>query len=418
MNDRSPVVPRRVVVTGLGLATALGFEPGEFWARLLSGESGIRRLPWLTDDSPQPVKFAGWIDDPALAAAGARLGIDEAERGDQLAVTVVGTALEDAGWPTDRSRALPHDLILGTGHGTVGVTNEATRNFLEGGYRRMRPTTVVRSMFNRPANLGSIRFRLTGSSYVVSCACATGAIAFGEAYQRVRLGLADAAVAACADSGLDVTTFSAWNRLGVLARHADPARACRPFDRDRTGFVLGEGAAGFVLEPLETAQARGARIRAEVVGYGSTSDAHHLVQPDADGQVRAIRRALAGAGVGPEAVGYINAHGTATELADLAEAQALGTVLGERAGSLPLSNNKAQLGHLMGATAGVELASTVLALERGCFPPCRNLDDPDPRCPLGFIRGEPLHAPVEYALKNSFAFGGTNAAILLRRWSP
>lgn len=418
MKDQEPIVPRRVVITGLSVASALGFEIEEFWRRLLAGESGVRRLPWLTDDSPQPVKFAGWIDDSALAAALARLGVDDPDRGDQLALHAVGAALADAGLPTDRRQPLPHDLILGTGHGTVIPSNEATRTFWEGGYRKLRPTTVVRSMFNRPANVCSIRYRLTGSSYVVSCACATGAIAFGEAYQRVRLGLVDAAVAACADAGLDLPTFSAWNRLGVLARNADPERACRPFDRDRNGFVLGEGGAGFVLEPLDAALARGARIRAEVVGYGSTSDAHHLVQPDVDGQVRAIRRALAGAGVGPEAIGYINAHGTATELADLAEAEAVGAVFGERAKTLPLSNNKAQLGHLMGATAGMELASTVLALERGCFPPSRNLDHPDPRCPLGFIRGDPLQANVEYALKNSFAFGGTNAAILLRRWNP
>jgi 3-oxoacyl-(acyl-carrier-protein) synthase len=268
-------------------------------------------------------------------------------------------------------------------------------------------------MFNRPANIASIRFRLTGASHVVCCACATGAIALTEAFHRVRFGLADLAVAACADSGLDLPTFSAWNRLGVLSRHPDPATACRPFDRDRDGLVSGEGGAGFVLESLDHARARGARLCAEILGAGMSSDARHIVQPDSEGQARAVRQALAMAGVAPADVDYINAHGTATDIADVVEAATLRAVFGDAADRIPVSNTKAQLGHLMGATAGVELAVTLLAMRHGVLPPCRNLEHPDPRCALNFVRAEPRAATVRVAVKNTFAFGGTNCVVVL-----
>lgn len=403
------MTPRRVVVTGMSVACALGLEVDEFWANLLAGKCGISRI--LPDDSPIPVKIAGRVPDEMLAAGLAKLGIDdEPDRSSQLGLYVAGRALQDAGLPGPRDM----DVILGTGHGNVAVSNEQTRVFTTDGYRKLRPTTVLRVMLNRTANLISIRHGLTGTSYVVSCACATGSIAFGEAFHRIRFGLAESALAACCDTGLDVPTFAAWNRLGVLSKIPDPATASRPFDRDRQGLVMGEGGAAFVLETFEAAKARGARILAEVMAYGTTSDARHLVHPDSAQQVRAVRKALDGAGVRPDQVGYVNAHGTATEAADLVEAQTIREVFGAAADRIPVSNTKAQLGHLMGATAGVELVTTVQVLRQGVIPPNRNLENPDPRCPLMFVRNEPLRAPVEFALKNSFAFGGTNCAILLR----
>ena len=410
------MTPSRVVITGLSVATALGFEVEEFWTALLAGRCGISRLPWLADDSPLPTKYAGHIADDALAAALERLGVDDPDRSNQLTLYAVGRALADAGLPADGKTEIESEMILGTGHGNAAFTTESARAFFGGGYRKLRPTAVVRLMFNRPANIASIRFKLTGSSFVVCCACATGSIAMGEAFHKIRFGVANRAVAACADSGLDIGTFSAWNRLGVLSRNPDPKRACRPFDRDRDGLVMGEGAAGFVLESLEVAQARGARIYAEVLGYGCTSDAKHIVQPDVAGQVRALRKSLAEAGVAPEEVDYVNAHGTATEPADVVEAATLREVFGAHTDALPVSNTKAQLGHLMGATAGVELVATITAMRKGVIPPSRNLDNPDPRCPLCFVRGEPLKKDVRIALKNSFAFGGTNSALILRRW--
>jgi 3-oxoacyl-[acyl-carrier-protein] synthase II len=368
------------------------------------------------DDSPLPAKTAGWIDDAALAAALAPFGVDDPDRSSQLALYAVGQALQNAGLPTDGTNPIEADVIVGTGHGNVGWNHRTVLDYQAGGYRKIRPTSVLRIMFNRPANIASIRYRLIGASHVVSAACATGSVAFGEAFQRIRGGLSEMVIAACEDTGLDETSFAVWNRLGVLSKIPDPAAASRPFDARRDGLVMGEGAAGFVLESLESAQRRGARIRAEVVSYACTSDATHIVQPNAAGQVRAIERALQGAGLRPAQIDYVNAHGTATELADIVESESLRQVFGPDTDAVPVSNTKAQLGHLMGATAGVELVVTMLALEHQVIPPCRNLDDPDPRCPLNFVRGQPLARGITHVLKNSFAFGGTNCAIVLRRW--
>jgi 3-oxoacyl-(acyl-carrier-protein) synthase len=399
----------------MSVATALGMEIEEFWRNLLEGRSGISRLAYIPDDSPLPVKCAGRIPDEMLDAALQRNHIDDADRANQLGLYVAGRALADAGMPHDGVEPREMDVIFGTGHGNATFHSEAVRVFFSEGYRKLRPTSVVRLMFNRPANIVSIRYKLTGTSYVVSCACATGSIAFGEAFHRVRFGLADTALAACSDSGLDLATFAAWNRLGVLSRIPDPAQASRPFDSKRDGLVMGEGGAAFVLETLESARQRGARIHAEVLGFGGSSDAKHIVQPDAQGQVKAMHKALAAAGLTPAEIDYVNAHGTGTDIADVVEAAALREVFGADTDRVPVSNTKGQLGHLMGATAGVELVTTLLILKHGVIPPCRNLDDPDPRCPLRFVRDEPLQAEINCALKNSFAFGGTNSAVILRK---
>lgn len=415
MSALSPVLPRRVVITGMSVGCALGFTPGEFWRRLLAGDCGIARVPGVTDDSPLPTKIAGVIPDATLAEACAGRGVEDPDRATQLALFAVADALEDAGLLRDDQHPLPHDLIFGTGHGNVAFQNAAVQGYFAGGYRKYRPTSIIRAMFNRPANVASIRHQLTGASYTVSCACATGAIALMEAFFRVRFGIVEAAVAACADYGIDVPTFSAWNRLGVLSRNPDPGTASRPFDAKRDGLVMGEGCAGFVLEPLDAAHARGATVWGEILGIGSSCDARHIVQPDSAGQAKAVRAALAMAGVAAADIDYVNAHGTATEIADVVEAATLRDVLGAEADRIPVSNTKAQLGHLMGATAGVELVATLLALRHQTLPPCRNLDEPDPRCALNFVRGAAQEARVEVALKNSFAFGGTNCAVVLRR---
>jgi 3-oxoacyl-[acyl-carrier-protein] synthase II len=403
-----------VVITGLGIASALGMEVEEFWSGLLGGRCGIRVLPHVPENLGLPTRIAGQIPDDLLQRALPRYDITDPDRVIQLGLYVVGRALEDAGLPTDGQTPLDLDMIMGSGHGNVAFNNEAVRAFTEGGYRKLRPTSVLRIMFNRPANVPSIRYRLTGGSHTVSCACATASVAFGEAFHRIRFGLTEGAVAACCDTGLDLPTFAAWNRLGVLSRNNEPGHASRPFDRARDGLVMGEGAAAFVLESWEAAQRRGARALAEVIGYGCSSDAKHIVQPDAAGQVKAVRTALASAGIAPDDIDYVNAHGTGTDLADVVEAESLRQSLGPRAETVAVSNTKGQLGHLMGATAGVELVTTILALQKGLLPPCRNLDDPDPRCPLNFVRNKPREQRIGYALKNSFAFGGTNSVVILK----
>ena len=409
----APITPRRVVITGMSVATALGFEVEEFWSGLMAGRSGIRRHPLVPDDSPFPVKVAGLLDDAALEAALLRYDLSDPDRVNQIGLYVAGRALEDAGQPTDGKTPQQTDVIFGTGHGNISFANESVLAFAQGGYRKLRPTTIVRGMANRCANIVSIRYRLTGGAHTISCACATASVAFGEAFHRIRFALADRVLVACSDTGVDVTTFAAWNRLGVLSKIPEPERASRPFDKNRDGLVIGEGGAAFVLESFEHAHERGAKILAEVMGYGSSSDAKHIVQPDAQGQVRAVRSALHSAGLEATDIDYVNAHATGTELADVVEAESLGQSLGAHATIVPVSNTKAQLGHLMGATAGVEMVATILAMNRGVIPPCRNLDEPDPRCPLNFVRHEPLQRPIRYALKNSFAFGGTNSVVVL-----
>jgi 3-oxoacyl-(acyl-carrier-protein) synthase len=409
------VAPRRVAVTGMSVASALGLEVETFWRALLDGACGIAPLPVAVSRAELPVRIAGQVSAEALDAGLRRYRIKDHDRSNRLALYVVGRALEDAGLPADGSRDIDADLIMGTGHGNIAFSSEAAVTFFEHGYRKLRPSTVVRLMFNRPASLASIRYRLCGASHTVSAACATASVALGEAFHRIRFGVSDCAVVACCDTGLDLPTFAAWNRLGVLSRIPEPEQASRPFDRRRDGLVIGEGAAAFVLESWDTAEARGAAILAEVAGYGASSDARHIVQPDAAGQAKAVRAALASARIDAAEIDYVNAHGTATELADVVEAESLRLALGVHGEAVPVSNTKAQLGHLMGATAGVELAATILAMRHGLIPPCRNLDDPDPRCPLNFVRKTPLERRVGYALKNSFAFGGTNSVVVLKR---
>lgn len=409
-------LPRRVVVTGMNIVTALGFDLDEFWNNILAGKSGISRVPFVPDDSPLPTKYAGCLDDDKLAVELEKLQIAEKDRADQIALLAATNALIDAGYPIDSPTPTECDVIFGSGHGNLIFHDQAMEAFLSGGWRKLRPTTVVRGMFNRPANLISIRHKLTGTSFSVSAACATGSIAFGSAFNQIRFGLADRALAVCADAGLDPMSFSAWNRLGVLAKHPDPAKACRPFDSERTGLVMGEGAAAFLLESLDSASDRGANILAEVAGYGTSSDATHIVVPNPAGQVVALKKAMESAGIQPSEIDYVNAHGTATRPADVAECESLQTGLGACGRTVPVSNTKAQLGHLMGATAGVELAVTLLAMQNGVIPPCRNLDNPDPECPLNFVRNEPLLKPINVAIKNSFAFGGTNSVVVLRRF--
>jgi len=270
-------------------------------------------------------------------------------------------------------------------------------------------------MFNRISSLASMHFNVVGANHVVSSACASAAVAFGEAYHRVRFGLAEAAIAACADSGLELATFAAWNRLKILSDIPDPGRASRPFDTGRKGLVMGEGAAALILESWEAARRRGATILAEVIGFGNSSDAVHIAVPDAEGQARAVKAALASAGIGPGDLDHINAHGTATQPAAISECRALHLALGEAADRIPVTSNKGQLGHLMGATAGVELVATIQTLRKGRIPFNKNLEDPDPECNLNFVREAPAEADVRIAMKNSFAFGGNNCVVILKR---
>jgi 3-oxoacyl-[acyl-carrier-protein] synthase II len=279
----------------------------------------------------------------------------------------------------------------------------------------MHPLAVPRNMFNSLSSNLSIQYKLGGSHFTVAAACASGAVAIGEAFRRIRYGEDTTVLAGGADAPICGSVLGGWANLRVLSRNPEPERACRPFDSERDGLVLSEGAAMVVLEEFEHARRRGAHCYGEIVGYGSTSDASHLTAPDFVGQSQAIVRALDSAGIAPEEVDYVNAHGTSTKLNDEAESRALRLALGTHADKVPVSANKSMLGHTMGASGALEFVSTLLTLRSGSIPPTINYETPDPVCNLDYVPNQARRSDVRVAIKNSFAFGGENAVIVVRQ---
>jgi len=263
----------------------------------------------------------------------------------------------------------------------------------------------------------SMRFRLTGPNYVIVCACTSATSAIGTAFRMIGDGYSDAVLCGGAESVFEPATFAAWNNLGVMSRNPDPRRACRPFDAARDGCVLGEGAGALVLESLDRAAGRGARIRAEVIGFGESSDAEHITRPSVEGQTRAIQAALASAGLAPADIGFINAHGTATKANDECESRSIRAALADAAERIPVASNKSYFGHLLGAAGAVETIVAILGLEHGRVPPNLNLDAPDPAGGLRLVGNAPLAVAAPVVMKNSFGFGGNNAVLMLRRWT-
>jgi len=284
----------------------------------------------------------------------------------------------------------------------------------------MHPLSVPRMMANAPAALVSMRYGLHGASHTYSVACASSAVAIGEAFRAIRDGYLDAAIVVGTEAMLTPGSMMAWNALRVMARPNadDPARSCRPFSQDRTGFVLGEGAAAIVLESEARVRARGHRVLGELCGYGSTSDADHLTAPSTDEQVRAMQQALGQAGMTPDQIQYLNAHGTATDAGDVVETQSIRTVFGDAAARLAVSSTKSMHGHLIGASGILEFAISMMAMQQGDLPPTATLEVPDPRCDLDFIpRTARRGVKVDAVMSNSFAFGGSNVSLLARRYS-
>lgn len=408
---------RRVVVTGLGVVSALGLDECAFWSNMLAGKSGISRLE---GDAFAELKArnVSQIDTAQLQQALQGRGILHSDRTVDIATLASAQALEQAGiiqgpppWP-----ATPIGTIFGSGHGPAETISESWVDYGAKGPRGIRPTTIPRCMFNVITAGISMRFQLTGPNYIVSCACASATTAIGIAFRMIRDGYADQVLCGGAESALDFSWMAAWNRLGVMSKNPDPQRASRPFDRDRDGFVIGEGAAAILLESLDAARARSARIRAELCGYGESSDAQHITRPSVEGQAQAIRAACADAGVVPDQIGFVNAHGTATKANDECESQSLRAALGPAAETALVASNKSFFGHLLGAAGAVETVATILGLEHRRVPPNLNLDNPDPACPLRLVGAQPAAVESPYAMKNSFGFGGNNAVLILRRW--
>ena len=411
---------RRVAITGMGVVSAAGNGTAEFFSALLSARSGIRLLDIDFPTGMESV-VAGAIDfNPYLHFARARLL--SMDRVSQFAVVAGREAMAQAGlgdldtW----SRHLAPEqfgVSVGTGSGGAGSTDAAYTALLEQKVARLRPLTVVLAMSNGIAAHMTMEFGLKGPSSTISNACASSATAIGEAFRQIRHGYADAMLAGGAEAPLNRGTIKAWQAMHTLAKpHADgAATSCRPFSIDRTGLVLAEGAAMLVLEEWESARRRGAPILAELVGYASTSDAHHLTQPEAQGQARAITQALVDAGLNASEIGYLNAHGTATDIGDVVESNAIKLAFKDDADKLPISSTKSMHGHAMGAAGAMEFIVGVSALQAKQLPPTAFLNNPDPRCDLDFI---PLTARdcsgLRAVMSNSFAFGGSNTVLIAK----
>ncbi len=406
---------RRVVITGLGGVSALGLGVPALWEGLAAGRSGIRRVT-VCDTSILTNPIAAEVPsfDPA-----AFLTPDQLLLFDRYAAFAMAAAAEAWG---ESGLALGDDerervgVIIGTGMGGVTRQDDAFRELYDRKNPRSHPFTIPRIMYNAAASHVSMKYGLGGPTLCVSTACASAAHAIGEAAEMIRSGRADVMLAGGSDAPIAPAVVKAWEGMRVLAPCGDdPSAACRPFSADRQGLVLGEGAGIVVLEERERAMRRGAVIHAELAGYGATADAGHITAPGVDAPARAIRQALSQGGIAPEQVAYVNAHGTATRLNDTTETTIIKKVFGQHAARLAVSSTKSMHGHMMGASGAIELLAAIMAIERSIVPPTANYRQPDPDCDLDYVPNQAREMKVDVAISNSFAFGGLNAVLAIRR---
>lgn len=408
---------RRVAITGMGIVSPVGASCESFFAALLAGRSGIDALAVAFPNGVERVP-AGSVDFQADEHF-AKARLLTMDRVSQLGLVAARQAMLQSGLFSPAGltslAAERFGISIGTGSGGAGSTDAAYTALLEQKVARLRPLTVVLAMNNAPAAHLSMEFGLKGPSSTVSNACASSATAMGDAFRQIRHGYADAMLVGGTEALLNRGTIKAWQSMHTLARpHPDGVYAsCRPFSADRTGLVLSEGAAMLVLEDWESARRRGATILAELAGYASTTDAHHLTQPEAHGQATAMTLALQDAGLNAADIGYLNAHGTATEVGDEVETEAIKQAFGSAAATLAISSTKALIGHSMGAAGAMELIASIMALRSGHLPPTAFLHRPDPRCDLDYLPLQPrMVRGLRAVMSNSFAFGGSNAVLI------
>lgn len=409
---------RRVVITGLGLVTSLGESVDRVWESLCAGQSGIKPVTRF-DFSDFPVRFGGECTDFDVT----RYEVDakEARRLDrfaQFALAASISAVRDAGIDFKSEDAYRCGVLIGSGIGGIETLEEQCGVLNTRGVTRVSPFTVPRLMANAASGNVSIQFGLKGPNTAVATACATGSNAIGDAARLIDNNLAEVMIAGGSEAALCRVGMASFIAARALSTRNDaPELASRPWDKDRDGFVMGEGSGIVVLEEYEHARRRGAKIYAELVGYGMSADANHITAPCADGEgaAMAMQLALQDAGVNPDQVDYINAHGTSTSLGDVAETKAVKRTFGEHARKLRISSTKSQLGHLLGASGGVEAIFTALAVQRNLIPPTINLENPDDECDLDYTPKTPREVPVRYAMSNSFGFGGHNASLLFKK---
>jgi len=409
---------RRVVVTGLGTLSPVGNTADEFWSSLVQGRSGVGMITKF-DTAGYPTRIAGEVRnfDPLDF-----VDKKEARRLDpylQYAVASSVLAVQDAALDTDKIDGSRFGVLIGSGIGGISTLLESHRNLIEKGPDRVSPFFIPMLIANMASGLVSIRFGAKGPNSAVVTACATGNHAIGDSFKIIQRADADVMIAGGSEAIIIPLTIAGFCSMKAMStRNDEPAKAMRPFDATRDGFVCGEGAGIVVLESLEHALARDARIYAEIVGYGMTGDAHHMTAPDPEGSgaARAMTAAVRDAGLDVSAIGYINAHGTSTPYNDKFETLAIKRVFGEHARRLAVSSTKSMTGHLLGAAGGVEAIATVLALHHGVLPPTINYETPDPECDLDYVPNQARKQNVEVALSNAFGFGGTNATLAFRTY--
>ncbi len=406
---------RRVVVTGMSVVTALGTETDEFWDRLCAGKSGVSALTRF-DVSNFKVRFGGEIQafDPSDCISTREL--KRLDRFAQFAVYAAQKAVDQSGVDLSGGNPFRHGVLVGSGIGGLHEIEEQLVKLFYRGPNRVSPFMIPKLMVNAASGNISVRFGLRGPNSAVATACASATNAIGDAFKLIQDDRADVMVAGGSEAAITPMGLSGFARMSALStRNDDPQGASRPFDRDRDGFVLAEGAGVVVLEEYERARKRGAPIMAEIVGYGMTADASHMTAPDPEGRgaAEAMKAALRDAGLNKDEIDYVNAHGTSTPLGDAAESIALKTVFNSHTKKLAISSTKSQLGHLLGASGGVEFVVTALALRNQVAPPTINLETPDPKCDLDYVPNEARSMKIERAITNSFGFGGHNACLVL-----
>lgn len=409
---------RRVVITGLGLITPLGIGVEKNWAAMLEGRSGIGTITSF-DSTPLPVHIAGEVKDFDPADYIEKKEIKKMDRFIHFAIAAAQMAMDDSGLRITGANAERVGVVVGSGIGGLPAIEHYHQALLEKGYKRVTPFFIPMLIINLAAGRVSMRFGAKGPNSAVCTACATGTHAIGDAFRIVQRGEADAMIAGGTEAVIAPLGMVGFAVMKALSRRNDePEKASRPFDRDRDGFVMGEGSGIVILESLESAIDRGAKIYAEIVGYGMTGDAYHITSPapGGEGAVRCITVTLKDAGVSPDAVDYINAHGTSTKSNDEVETEAIKTVFGEHAYELAVSSTKSMTGHLLGAAGGVEAAVSALSVLKNIIPPTINLENPDPQCDLDYVTQAYRERTVNYALSNSFGFGGTNACLLFKKF--
>lgn len=411
-------MPRRVAVTGVGLVSSLGIGTEANWEALLAGRSGIRTITAF-DASSYASRIAGEVPDFDPLQFLSKKDVRKMDVFIQYAIAASEFALRDAGLPTNEGLGTEVGVFIASGIGGFSTIEREHKALLNGGPRKISPFFIPSAIINLAAGQVSIRFGAKGPNSATCTACSASAHAIGDAFEIIRRGDAQVMVAGGSEAAITpmgVGGFAAMRALST--RNDEPQRACRPFDRDRDGFIMGEGAGVVILEDLDRARARGSRIYCELVGYGMSADAHHMTAPceDGAGAVRVMQNAVRSAGIEPSAVNYVNAHGTSTPHNDRIETLAIKTCFGDHASSLAISSTKSMTGHLLGAAGGLEAGITALAVRHQIVPPTINLDNPDPDCDLDYVPNAQRALPIDYALSNSFGFGGTNASLLFKRY--